>query len=70
MKSSKNHERHSKWRSIVEEQETSGLNQSAFCKKQNLVLAQFVYYRGLIKTKESTGVVNQKSFMPVQIEQA
>lgn len=67
MKSSKQQERHAKWRSLIEEQESSGLNQSEFCKKRNLVLSQFVYYRGLIKAKESAGVVNPKSFMPVQI---
>lgn len=66
MKSVKQKERQAKWRSLVEEQTASGLTQSAFCKKENLVLAQFVYSRGLFKAKKSADAVNQKSFVPVQ----
>jgi len=66
MKTVNRQERQAKWRSLVEEQAASGLTQLAFCKKRNLVLAQFVYYRGLFKAKESTVAVNPKSFMPIQ----
>jgi hypothetical protein len=67
MKSDEHGKRLAKWRSFVEEQETSGLTQSAFCKSHNLVLSQFVYYRGLIKSRESKNAVIVKSFTAVQV---
>jgi hypothetical protein len=63
-------ERRAKWRNLVEEQETSGLTQSVFCKERNLVLSQFVYYRGLIKAKESASVVSTDSFTPIQVNKS
>jgi len=67
MKSGGREDRRAKWQSLVEEQEISGLTQSVFCKSRNLVLSQFVYYRGLIKAKESTNAVGVKSFTPIQV---
>jgi hypothetical protein len=67
MKSEASEERRAKWQSLVEEQETSGLTQLAFCKSHNLVLSQFVYYRGLIKGKEYKRAVSTKPFAPVQV---
>jgi hypothetical protein len=61
--------RHEKWRALVEEQEKSGLSQIEFCKLQNIVLSQFVYYRGQIKAKERSDNSNSESFVPVQINQ-
>lgn len=67
MNQSKKAIRDTKWQSLVEEQEKSGLSQTKFCKQKNIVLSQFTYYRGLIKAKVQSDVVNSKSFTPIQI---
>ena len=44
-----------KWRTLVNEHEKSGLSQKDFCKQKNIVLSQFVYYRGQLKAKIHSG---------------
>jgi len=60
-------DRRAKWRNLVEEQAASGLTQAAFCKEGNLVLSQFVYYRGLIRAKENKSAASNQTFTPIQV---
>jgi hypothetical protein len=60
--------RHAKWQAIIAEQEQSGLSQKEFCNTHNLVLSQFVYYRGTLKAKKP--VIAEPSFAPVHIKKA
>ena len=50
-----------KWRTLVNEHEKSGLSQKDFCKQKNIVLSQFVYYRGQLKAKIHSGSSAAKS---------
>jgi len=59
--------RQAKWRILVEEQSTSGLTQATFCKDRNIVLSQFVYYRGLIRAKENKSAASNQTFTPIQV---
>lgn len=61
-------DRHEKWKKLVDEQEKSGLSQSAFCKQHNLVLSKFGYHRGLIKSKNKVPTQNKNLFSTVQIK--
>jgi hypothetical protein len=57
--------RHEKWQAIINDQETSGLSQTQFCKERNISSAQLGYYRGVLKSKE----IPTGSFTPVTIKQ-
>lgn len=57
--------RYEKWQVLIDEQESSGMSQSAFCKERDITLAQFSYYRGTLKPKNSSS----GSFTPVTIKQ-
>lgn len=39
------------WKTLIAEQESSGLWQKKFCNQRGLVLSQFVYYRCSFKNK-------------------
>lgn len=67
MKSPQKPDRYAKWRDIISEQEASGVSQSEFCRQRNLVLSKFVYYRGVIKSREQTNA-SQKLFSAVGIK--
>jgi hypothetical protein len=62
-----NLERHNHWRTLIEEQATSGLSQRAFCQNRNLVLWQFTYYHQQLKKNRLKAVVNKSMVVPVQI---
>lgn len=57
--------RYGKWCELIEAQEQSGLSQAEFCKQNNLVLSQFVYYRSQIR--RSAEAKKENTFIPVQI---
>ncbi len=59
---------HAKWQSLIDEQEKSGLSQAEFCKQQNIAIAQFGYYRGLLKAKDQAKLKKPELFSPVQIK--
>ena len=44
-------DRHAKWYELIEQQEKSGLSQTEFCKLHDLSKSNFVYYKGVIKSK-------------------
>jgi len=51
MDNSDQQNRHEKWKAIFAEYEKSNLSQVVFCKQHDLSLAQFGYYRSLLKQK-------------------
>ncbi len=55
-----------KWQKLIEEQEKSGLTQAEFCQQRNIVLSQFVYYRGITKGK-SKSPPESNPLMPIKI---
>lgn len=57
--------RRSEWRELIEAQERSGLSRVEFCKQNNLVLSQFVYYRSQIRRPAE--VQKENAFIPIQI---
>ncbi len=57
-----------KWQSLIEEQEKSGLSQAEFCKQRNITIAQFGYYRGLLKTKDQSKLRKPEVFSPIEIK--
>ena|SRR5579871_1061122 len=59
---------HAKWQSLIDEQEKSGLSQAEFCKQQNIAIAQFGYYRGLLKAKDQAKLKKPELFSTVQIK--
>jgi hypothetical protein len=59
--------RREQWQDIVEKQEKSGLSQAEYCKQNNIVISQFTYYRGLIKTSKLTASPRLNVFIPVKI---
>ena len=67
MDSTEKQNRYEKWRALVLEQEKSGLSQADFCKKKNLILSQFGYYRSVIQSKEQTDPP-KPGFSPVSIQ--
>ena len=66
-------ERYTKWRTIMNEYERSGLTQQQFCKSRDLSLKKFKYYRYHLQQKEkatrSTGTSStEKQFIPVKVK--
>lgn len=59
--------RHEKWKAIFAEYEKSNLSQVVFCKQQNLSLAQFGYYRSLLKQKTVKKIKSAGTFSSVKI---
>lgn len=57
--------RHNRWKSLIEEQEESGLSQSEFCRRNQLVASQFGYYRSLFKTSRP---IEKLEFQPIQFK--
>src|ERR1700678_676736 len=55
------------WKKLIEEQEKSGLSQSAYCKQHGIDLAKFGYNRGRIKKKEHLNDSNNAEFKSVKI---
>jgi|SRR5579872_2377596 len=68
MNIAKKSENRVKWQSLIEEQEKSGLSQAEFCKQRNITMAQFGYYRGLLKAKDQAKLKKPELFSPVQIK--
>jgi len=68
MSTAKKSANHAKWQSLIEEQEKSGLSQAEFCKKRNIAIAQFGYYRGLLKSKDQSKLRKPEVFSPIQIK--
>lgn len=69
--------RHEKWRELIEAQEKSGLSQVAFCKQHHLSKSNFVYYKGVIKSKNAIEEHKSKVdkmlppvFSPIQIKKS
>lgn len=61
-------ERYTKWKELIHEQMKSGLTQTEFCKKNELVLSQFTYYRGVLFDKPQADSNKTKvNFSPVKI---
>ena len=61
-------ERQEKWRSLIEQQEQSGLTQDAFCKQHSLNHATFTHYRSMFRNKKSyTSKNDTATFAPVNI---
>ena len=61
-------ERYTKWQALIYEQIKSGLTQTEFCKKHELVLSQFTYYRGVLLDKpQSDSKKIKATFSPVKI---
>jgi hypothetical protein len=57
-------QKYARWQRLVDEQQTSGLSQKEFCKKYDLVLSQFVYYRCQIKNESA---MKESGFTPVKV---
>ncbi len=53
------------WKSLIAEQEGSGLSQKEFCKQRGLVLSQFVYHRCSFKNKNIQTV--KPALRPVKV---
>jgi hypothetical protein len=60
-------QRNTHWRSLVEEQQQSGLSQKEFCKQRNLSLSKFVYYRYQFKEGNNKRVMKASSFVAVKV---
>lgn len=60
---------YAKWRKIMSEYESSGLNQPEYCKQQGHPYRQFKYYRSRLAqlAKNKTSPTQQVSFAPVTI---
>lgn len=57
---------HDKWKSIIAEQEASGLSQAAFCKQHDISVTKLGYYRSILKSKPKQAPA---SFHPIQIKE-
>lgn len=66
MEKSPSDKRRDKFRQHVEAQKASGLTQKEFCKRNDLVLSHFVYYRCLLK-KQANPAGKTSAFRPVKI---
>ena len=53
------------WKTLITEQEVSGLSQKEFCNQRGLVLSQFVYYRCSFRNKNSHA--EKQAFKPVKV---
>ena len=58
-----------KWRTLIEEQESSGLSQREFCKQKEVALSQFGYYRSIFKAR-CKPEKEKGNFVPVMINQS
>lgn len=56
------------WLKMIEEQEDSGLSQTAFCKEKNLKTHQFYYYLRLLKNENVSEVGIKNKVVPIQIK--
>jgi hypothetical protein len=64
-------DRREKWKSLIDDQEQSGLTQEAFCKQHNLNQATFTYYRGMFRGRKSVQPkVATSVFTPINITKA
>ena len=62
-------EQYAKWKTLIEEQEKSGLTQKVFCEKQGLNLSQFIYYKVRLKRKKLIQEISTPhSFTPIKIQ--
>lgn len=55
------------WRSLIAEQEKSGLSQKEFCSQRDLVHSHFVYYRCSFKNKDKNIQEGKPLLKPVKI---
>lgn len=55
-----------KWQEIIEAYTKSGLSQKEFCRQHQLVLSQFSYYHGLIKTNKENKPEATDNFVAVK----
>ena len=56
------------WGKILSEQEASGLSQAAFCKKHNLPLPRFSYYRSALRGSRKKSRPSTPEFEPVKLK--
>jgi len=56
--------RYSEWRSLINEQEKSGMNQEAFCKMKGVSVAKLQYYR---KKTRATAAQPRKKFSEIKL---
>lgn len=63
-------DRYTKWRTLIDEQEKSGLSQSEFCRQHNIVFSQFCYYRGILKANDHSRSKKPELFSPVQFKKS
>jgi hypothetical protein len=62
-------EKQQQWKNIIEEYEQSGLTQKLFSQQKNISLAQFSYYRGILKPKPNVNEIDSPgSFAEVKIK--
>lgn len=57
------------WFALVNEYENSNFTQAEFCKKRNLTLHKFVYYRQQLRS-QNVKSTTEHSFTPVVVNQA
>lgn len=57
----------SDWKSLIAEQENSGLSQKEFCNQRGIVLSQFVYYRCSSKNKDKNTQTTKPALKPVKV---
>ena len=55
------------WKSLIAEQENSGLSQKEFCNQRGLVLSQFVYYRCSSRKKDKNIQTAKPALKPVKV---
>ena len=56
------------WDKILSEQEASGLSQAALCKKHNLPLPRFSYYRSALRGSRKKSRPSTPEFEPVKLK--
>lgn len=61
--SSLNRPRPTDWPNLLTEWQQSGLTQKAFCRKKNIALSHFTYYRTRIKRR----LAPQKKLLPIKV---
>jgi hypothetical protein len=55
------------WSKIIEEQEQSGLSQSAYCRQHGIDPAKLAYHRGRIKIKQRQSNSSDAEFKPIKM---
>lgn len=55
------------WKSLIAEQENSGLSQKEFCNQRGLVLSQFVYYRCSSRNRNKNIQTDKPALKPVKV---